>query len=145
MKIGELAQATQTPTETIRFYEREGLLPAPPRTATNYRRYGPAQVERLTLIRRCRALDMNLQEIRALLAVWDAQGPACDEVSALLDAHLAHVTTRLRELEALRAALQALRQRCVAPSRLADCGIVQDLLSPAGAGPVPRGSHRGTH
>lgn len=145
MKIGELAQATQTPTETIRFYEREGLLPAPPRTASNYRRYGPAQVERLSLIRRCRALDMNLQEIRALLAIWDAQGPHCGEVSALLDAHLAHVNARLLELEALRAALQSLRQRCAAEQRVGDCGILQDLLSSPGGSPAPRGSHGGTH
>lgn len=136
MKIGELAKATQTPTETIRFYEREGLLPAAPRTASNYRRYGPAEVERLGLIRRCRALDMNLQEIRALLAIWDAQGPQCGEVNALLDAHLGHVSTRIRELEALRDELQALRQRCAAASRLADCGILQDLLT----GPVAAGT-----
>ena len=72
MKIGELAKAAQTQTETIRFYEREGLLPAAPRTDSNYRSYGQAHVERLTLIRRCRALDMNLDEIRALLKVWDS-------------------------------------------------------------------------
>lgn len=130
MKIGELAKATQTPTETIRFYEREGLLPAAPRTASNYRRYGPAEVERLGLIRRCRALDMNLAEIRALLAIWDAQGPQCGEVNALLDAHLGHVSARIQELEALRDELQALRQRCAAASHLAECGILQELLHP---------------
>lgn len=57
MKIGELAQATDTPAATIRFYEREGLMPAAARSAANYRHYGPAHVQRLALIRRCRGLD----------------------------------------------------------------------------------------
>jgi Cd(II)/Pb(II)-responsive transcriptional regulator len=146
MKIGELAKATQTQTETIRFYEREGLLPVAPRTEANYRRYGPDHVERLSLIRRCRALDMNLAEIRALLAIWDAQGPQCGEVNALLDAHLGHVSARILELEALRDELQTLRQRCAASSSLADCGILQDLLTTPAAGTRQRGgSHGGAH
>lgn len=127
MKIGELAHATDTPAQTIRYYEREGLLPAPPRTDANYRRYGPAQVQRLRLIRRCRSLDMNLVEIRALLAVQDAKGPQCGEVNALLDAHLGHVTARIAELQALKKELQALRRRCTEPAAVDACGILQGL------------------
>ncbi len=67
MKIGALADATGTPVETIRFYEREGLMPPPARAANNYRLYLPAHVERLAFIRQCRSLDMTLDEIERLL------------------------------------------------------------------------------
>ena len=65
MKIGALAEATGTPVETIRFYEREGLLPPPARAENNYRLYLPIHVERLAFVRQCRGLDMTLDEIRA--------------------------------------------------------------------------------
>ena len=67
MKIGELAAATGTPIETIRYYEREGLLPAPDRTVGNFRIYDETHLSRLEFVRHCRALDMNLDEIRVLL------------------------------------------------------------------------------
>ena len=72
MKIGELAKATHTQVETIRYYEREGLLPETARTEGNYRVYGPEHVERLSFIRYCRSLDMALNEIRALLRMKDS-------------------------------------------------------------------------
>lgn len=150
MKIGELAQATLTPAATIRFYEREGLMPAAARSAANYRHYGPAHVQRLALIRRCRGLDMSLDEVRALLALWDEPGAPCDDVNRVLDEHLAHVQARLKELRALQQELRALRQRCQQPQTAGACGILRGLAAegaeaPAGA-PSPRhlaGSHRG--
>ena len=72
MKIGELAKATDCAVETIRYYERENLLPAPARSDGNYRLYTQAHVERLTFIRNCRTLDMTLDEIRSLLSVAGA-------------------------------------------------------------------------
>ena len=71
MRIGDLAQATLCPVETIRYYEREGLLPAPARSGGNYRLYGTQHVERLRFIRNCRSLDMTHDEIRTLLAFRD--------------------------------------------------------------------------
>ena len=67
IKIGELARRTECQVETIRYYEKEGLLPEPTRSRGNYRLYGEAQVERLQFIRHCRSLDMTLGEVRALL------------------------------------------------------------------------------
>ena len=67
MKIGELAAASDTVVETIRYYEREGLLPEPARTESNYRTYGDVHLARLQFIRYCRGLDMSLDEIRVLL------------------------------------------------------------------------------
>lgn len=72
MKIGELAQASATPTETIRFYEREGLLPHAPRSQGNYRIYQNDHVDRLVFVRHCRSLDMALAEIRQLLQFKDS-------------------------------------------------------------------------
>ena len=69
MKIGELATLTNTQIETIRYYEREGLLAEPRRSEGNYRIYGSAHAERLSFIRHCRGLDMTLDEIRVLLRV----------------------------------------------------------------------------
>src|SRR5690348_3150869 len=92
MKIGELATATATSVEAIRFYEREGLLPPPTRTQGNFRIYGAAQQERLLFIRYCRNLDMSLDEVRALLALKDAPAKDCGDVHELVHAHLEHVT-----------------------------------------------------
>ena len=101
MKIGDLAEATGTPVETIRFYEREGLLPRPRRAENNYRVYSPPHAERLAFIRQCRNLDMTLDEVRALLALRDAPAQDCSEINALLDEHVRHVAERIRELRAL--------------------------------------------
>ncbi len=88
MKIGELARVTGTPVETIRYYEREGLLAAPARTDGNFRIYEDTHAERLSFIRHCRSLDMSLDEIRILLRFKDAPGANCGDVNTLLDAHI---------------------------------------------------------
>ena len=137
MKIGALAEATGTPIETIRFYEREGLLPPPARAENNYRMYLPAHVERLAFIRQCRNLDMALDEIRALIALRESPAPDCGEVNALLDEHIGHVAHRIRELRALEKDLKALRARCAAPHPLAECGILNSLDSAATAPTTP--------
>lgn len=130
MKIGELATATATAVETIRFYEREGLIPAPQRSAANYRSYVPAHVERLAFIRRCRSLDMALDEIRALLRFKDHPGADCGDVNTLLDAHIRHVAERVRELLALEKELAELRARCPSDAAGADCEILKELSLP---------------
>lgn len=128
MKIGELAARSQTPVDTIRYYEREGLLPAPPRSEGNYRLYGAAEAERLAFIRHCRSLDMTLEEIRVLLRFRDAPAADCGDVNALLDAHIGHVAARIRELRHLERELKALRQRCASPTDSDHCGILEGLV-----------------
>ena len=109
MKIGELARVTGTPVETIRYYEREGLLAAPARTDGNFRIYEDTHAERLSFIRHCRSLDMSLDEIRILLRFKDAPGANCGDVNTLLDAHIVHVAARIRELRVLERQLKSLR------------------------------------
>lgn len=136
MRIGDLARATGTPVQTIRFYEQQGLLAPPRREQNNYRVYVDAHVERLAFIRQCRSLDMTLDEIRSLLSLRERPGPDCSEVDALLDEHIGHVAQRIRELRALERELRALRARCTTPHALAECGILQQLDSAAAAAPA---------
>jgi Cd(II)/Pb(II)-responsive transcriptional regulator len=147
MKIGALSEATGTPIETIRFYERQGLLPPPARAENNYRMYLPAHVERLAFIRQCRNLDMTLDEIRALIALRESPAQDCGEVNALLDEHIGHVAHRIRELRALEKDLKALRARCATPHPLAECGILNglDRAAAAPAAPVKRRHIHGAH
>ena len=134
MKIGDLSRLAETPVETIRYYERVGLLPAPPRSEGNYRLYGQPHLERLSFVRHCRSLDMSLDEIRLLLQVHDDPQGACDAADALLDAHLAHVSTRIRELRQLQKQLDTLRQQCLGGQDPAHCGVLQGLQKPRRAG-----------
>lgn len=127
MKIGDLATQTDTQVETIRFYEREGLLPQPARTASNYRIYDRQHVERLAFIRHCRSLDMALDEIRVLLRLKDAPSQSCEEVNRVLDEHIGHVAQRIDELTALKAQLTTLRSQCVQAQDAAQCGILKEL------------------
>lgn len=132
MKIGALAEATGTPVETIRYYEREGLLPPPARAENNYRVYLPAHVERLAFVRQCRSLDMTLDEIRALIELRETPAEDCGDINALLDEHIGHVAQRIRELRALEGELKALRAHCTSPHPVSECGILDGLDRAAG-------------
>jgi Cd(II)/Pb(II)-responsive transcriptional regulator len=133
MKIGELALAAQTQVETIRYYEREGLLSQAPRSEGNYRIYGPEHVERLSFVRHCRSLDMTLDEIRVLLRFKDEPQAGCGEVNALLDEHIGHVATRVRELRQLEKQLNALREQCAGVRDAAHCCILNELVQASSA------------
>ncbi|WP_371438868.1 Cd(II)/Pb(II)-responsive transcriptional regulator [Polaromonas sp.] len=136
MKIGELAKATQTQAETIRFYEHEGLLGKPPRSKGNFRLYGREHLERLAFIRHCRSLDMTLEEIRALLRFQDAPRENCQAINDVLEEHIDHVSRRIRDLKELHKELKSLRDQCDGVA--AECGILDGLksvsLSKAAAG-----------
>ena len=141
MKIGDLSKRTQTQVETIRYYEREGLLPEPDRTEGNYRIYGDAHAERLAFIRHCRSLDMALDEIRQLLRFKDDPASDCGDVNALLDEHIGHVVSRIRELRALEKQLKSLRERCCETQVTANCGILNELSRAPSTSPVKSAGH----
>lgn len=130
LKIGELALRTSCLVETIRYYERIGMLPPPERSANNYRTYGEIHVERLLFIRHCRALDMTLEEIRVLLNFRDQPEENCYGVNELLDKHIGHVVSRIESLTALESQLRELRSRCLATDASKECGILQALSEP---------------
>lgn len=146
LTIGALAHRMQCQTETIRFYEKEGLLPAPARSGGNYRLYGPQHLERLAFIRRCRSLDMTLDEIRVLLQLHDRPADNCLAVSSVLDDHIQHVADRIEELRTLQQQLHALRQQCASPDSQG-CGILKELARGTNKSQMPpAGRHvRGSH
>ena len=125
--IGALARDTECPPETIRFYEREGLLPPATRTAGNYRLYGATHLERLVFIRNCRSLDMTLDEIKQLLRFRDEPQSECGAAHALIDEHIVHIGERIAELGQLQTQLQALRRQCQPAGDAKKCGILDRL------------------
>lgn len=145
MKIGDLAKAAHCTVETVRYYEREALLPAPARSAGNYRLYGPQHVEALQFLRHCRSLDMTHDEMRTLLAFRHAPEQNCGEVNALLDEHIGRVAQRIRELRALEVELKQLRGQCQAVQAARDCGIMQSLAQDPGASSKGPAGHRRMH
>ena len=135
-RIGQAARLSGVSPANIRYYEREGLLPEGARADNRYRLYTDAEVHRLRFVRLCRAMDMSLPEVRALLAL-DAQGALAPHAAcATLDEHLEHVRTRLQELRALERALKELRGRCDGTG--AQCQVIEALHRRADAEPVPQ-------
>lgn len=143
MKIGELAARAGCLVETVRFYEREELLPATTRTSANYRLYNEVHVERLLFVRHCRSLDMTLEEIRSLLTFRDAPESDCSEVNQVLDKHIAHVAQRIADLKALQKQLKGLRSLCSTTQANKDCKILQELIHMDDAAPKNLGTHNG--
>lgn len=129
MKIGELAQVAQCTVETVRFYEKERLLPEPARTSGNFRVYGPEHVERLRFIRNCRALDMSQEQIHTLLGLMDQPSEGCGAIDTLFDQHIDSVDERIRELNLLKEQLGVLRNRCSSDQTVETCGKLQGLVS----------------
>jgi Cd(II)/Pb(II)-responsive transcriptional regulator len=129
MQIGELAKLADTPVETIRYYEKIGLLPPPARTSGNYRRYSSREIERLRFIRRCRRFDLALAEIGQLLAFCDEPDRRCDDVNKVLDEHIGELERRLHDLQSLSRELRQIRAVCKAPGKAANCRILRSLRS----------------
>lgn len=130
MRIGELAQQTGVAVETLRYYEQEGLLAKPARTAANFRMYTAQHAEQVTFIRQCRLLDLSLAEIRILQGYKTAPEQACGEVNRLLDQHIVDVQERIQSLQALETHLLRLRERCPKEQSATECGILQGLSQP---------------
>ncbi|HZY67386.1 MAG TPA: helix-turn-helix domain-containing protein [Devosia sp.] len=106
--IGELAAETGVKVPTIRYYEGIGLLPPPPRTEGNQRRYDGAALERLRFIAHARAMGFPMNELRAMLRIAGHRDAPCEDIDALVRARLAEVEERIARLGALRAELQAM-------------------------------------
>ncbi|MGQ7959843.1 Cd(II)/Pb(II)-responsive transcriptional regulator [Pseudomonas sp. SP16.1] len=141
MKIGELAKRAGCQVETIRYYERESLLPAPARTDGNYRVYTQEHLERLVFIRNCRTLDMTLEEIQRLLALRDLPRENCAGINSLVDEHIEHVEQRIASLQALRRQLSELRERCSGTRAAEACEILRQLNVSGGVQPLPDDGH----
>ena len=126
MKIGEAAAASGCHIETIRYYERIGLLPHPARSVSGYREYLPVEVDRLRFITRGRELGFSLEEIRSLLALSDDPTLSCRDVDQLARRHLADVRQRLRELRRIARELERTIASCAGGKR-GQCAILGAL------------------
>lgn len=126
MKIGELSRATGTNIETIRYYERIGLLPAPARTDTNYRSYGDAHCARLRFVRHSRELGFTIEEIRSLLDLSDHPERDCTDADRIASAHLEQVEAKIAQLSALRDELTRIVGRCRG-GLAGDCRVIEAL------------------
>jgi Cd(II)/Pb(II)-responsive transcriptional regulator len=131
LKIGELATHCGVALETIRYYEKIGLLPLPHRAANGYRVYGTAHIEQLAFIRHCRALDMPLSDIAALQQFADEPSGDCGEIDSLIETHLARVHERLASLQNLERQLLNLRAACTSGRCVQECGILHELTAAA--------------
>lgn len=145
LRIGELGRATGVDVETIRYYEKIGLLPEPARRDNGYRCYGALHVERLAFIRHARALDIPLADIRRLLDFVVHPERDCGDIDGLIDAQLERVRARLLSMHALERQLEALRARCGAHHAAGECGILHELVAAAhGEACVCHGASSGT-
>ncbi|MAN50307.1 MULTISPECIES: Cd(II)/Pb(II)-responsive transcriptional regulator [unclassified Marinimicrobium] len=127
MRIGALAKKLGLPVETIRFWEKKGLLPEPSRTESNYRDYGDRDLMNLQFIRNCRGLDMSLDDIRQLIQLRSQRTEYCSSVNDLIDNRIAQVTIKIKTLQALEVQLRSLRQACAEGRSVEQCGILQGL------------------
>lgn len=132
MKIGELAKATATKVETIRYYEQTGLLPSPARTSGNYRSYGVTHLARLSFVRRARDLGFSIEQVRALLDLSDDRSRDCTTVDRIATEHLREVDRKIADLRALRRELGAVIASCEGGT-VAECRILE-ALAPAEGG-----------
>ncbi len=128
MRIGELAKTAGVTPDTIRYYEREGLLPSPQRTESGYRDYGPGVMEDLLFIKKAQALGLKLSDVREVLEISSGGKPPCEHVRATVSARLVEVEERLRELRALRATLRETLERvdrAPAPKAGCRCAVIE--------------------
>ncbi|MGG6462824.1 heavy metal-responsive transcriptional regulator [Solilutibacter silvestris] len=127
MKIGQLAQRAEVNIDTVRYYEREGLLPKPERLSSGYRIYGEGDVKRLRFVRRAKALGFTLPEIRELLELSSSRD---DDMAAMKSAALdkiVDIKARIAELERMRVALEGLTESCPGHGALDHCPILNAL------------------
>lgn len=127
LTIGEVAKSAAVGVETIRFYEREGLIAEPPRRPSGYRQYPPDTVRRVQFIRRAKALGFTLDEIRELLSLRVAPHTTCADVRALARAKVDEVDEKIAELQRIKGAIQRLARTCRGKGPTSECPIL-DML-----------------
>lgn len=125
--IGWLSRRTGCNIETIRYYERIGLLPLPPRSGSGYRLYGDTHLKRLTFIRRSRQLGFTLEAIGSLLKLVDGNDYTCGQVQRITLAHLDEVRKRMADLTALERVLNNMASQCEGGT-VPECPVIEALF-----------------
>ncbi len=128
MIIGVLAQKSATDAQTIRYYERLGLMSEPERTESNYRLYNEDAVFRLRFIRRAKEIGFSLNDIKVLLSMADGKVRGCDEVREFAANRLDKIQSQIRNLKSMERTLSNLVSQCVNLKTLKDCPILDELI-----------------
>lgn len=127
LRTGELAQRARVNIQTLRYYERRGLLPKPPRRPSGYRIYPVQTVERVCFIKRAQELGFSLREIKQLLTLQDRAWASCDEVCELTQRKIEEIAAKIRDLRKIQRALRQLLQQCPRTLTVANCPIIISL------------------
>ena len=120
----QLADAANVNIETLRYYERRGLIPAPPRSEANYRRYPHTAVDRVRFVKQAQDLGFSLEEIKELLSLRSTRGARSGEVRKRAQKKIDEVSDRIRSLERIRGALEHLVSRCSGEGPIEECTIL---------------------
>lgn len=127
LTVGRLAREVGINLETVRFYERKGLLPKPPRSASGYRLYTPDATRRLRFIKRAQELGFSLQEIRELLALRTSPKPNNAEIRRRTESKIADIEGKIKTLESMKVSLRRLTQSCSECAPQSKCPILESL------------------
>lgn len=125
--IGKVAQMSGMGIETIRFYEREGLIPKPPRRPSGYRQYSPAIIDRVLFIKKAKDLGFTLAEIRELLGLSVGPDTSCSDVKKKADEKIKEIDAKISELKRIRKALNQLAEQCRGKGPVSECPILENL------------------
>ncbi len=129
LRRSDLARLTGCNLETIRYYEKIGIMPEPPRTAKNYRAYDETHLARLRFVMRARDLGFSLEEVRELLALVDGGATSCAEVQAIARRHIDEVRTKIDDLRRIERVLSETVSRCTG-SDVPECAVIDALANP---------------
>ncbi|BFT31867.1 Cd(II)/Pb(II)-responsive transcriptional regulator [Alteromonas sp. D210916BOD_24] len=127
MKIGQLAKVSGCSIQTIRYYEKEGLLNPPNRSEGNFRLYDEKALKELEFVKHCRSLDIPLSDIKTLLDLKNKPEESCSSINNLIANQLDLVNKRIQELRALKSELQIMKKACSSDNTVERCGIIKSL------------------
>lgn len=127
LRTGEVARQADVNVETLRFYEREGILPEPPRRTSGYREYPPETVDLIRFVKRAQELGFSLREVKELLSLRSVPRRAAKRASRLVESKIAEIDHKIRDLNAMRTALDGLRCACQQNNSLTACPIIKSL------------------
>jgi MerR family copper efflux transcriptional regulator len=129
LRSGELARLAHVNVETLRFYERQGLLAMPARRASGYREYPVEAVKRVVFIKRAQLLGFTLRETKELMALWETTGVSCGDMAVIARRKIEEIEAKIRDLRSMRKALTKLIKHCPGPASNPVCPIVESLMS----------------
>ncbi|MBI4445426.1 MAG: MerR family DNA-binding transcriptional regulator [Acidobacteria bacterium] len=127
LTIGQVAQQAGIGIETVRFYERQGLIPEPPRTESGYRQYPERIVDPLRFIKRAQQLGFTLKEVAELLHLRVVPGMRCSDVKVRAQAKITEIEAKIKDLQRMQVALKKLAQACTGRGPTAECPILEAL------------------